>query len=132
PGFGGTDDLPGDRMDFAGYADWVAEFTEKVGIDEPFFLVGHSFGGGVAIKLAHDWPEKVRYVVLVNSVGGSAWKGEGASLRTLAERPLWDWGLHFPGDIFPLPQLRKVLPVMLEDFLPNALRNPLAFWRVGN
>ena len=23
----------------------------------------------------------------------------------MAERPLWDWGIHFPRDILPLPQL---------------------------
>ena len=43
-------------------------------LDEPVFLIGHSFGGGVAIRFAHDYPERVRSLVLVNSIGGSAWK----------------------------------------------------------
>ncbi len=34
-------------------------------------VVGHSFGGGVAIQLAHDHPERVRYLVVVDSVGGT-------------------------------------------------------------
>src|SRR5436305_6852253 len=51
PGFGGTADLPPKQMSFAGYAHWAAEFLESVRVDEPVFLVGHSFGGGVAIKL---------------------------------------------------------------------------------
>jgi pimeloyl-ACP methyl ester carboxylesterase len=131
PGFGGTADLPGDENSFAGYGDWVDEFCEVVRIDEPVFLVGHSFGGGVSIQFAHDHPERVRYVVLVNSVGGSAWRGDGKRMRSLAERPLWDWGIHFPADILPLPQITKILPVILEDALPNLLRNPLALWRVG-
>jgi pimeloyl-ACP methyl ester carboxylesterase len=49
----------------------------------------------------------------------------------MAERPLWDWGIHFPGDILPLRQIRNVLPVILEDAVPNLVRNPRAMWRVA-
>jgi pimeloyl-ACP methyl ester carboxylesterase len=101
-----------------------------VHLDEPVFLIGHSFGGGVAIRFAHDYPERVRSLVLVNSIGGSAWKS-GSRLRSLADRPLWDWGLHFPSDIWPIPQATKVIPIMLEDALPNLLRNPRAMLKVG-
>ena len=72
----------------------------------------------------------MRSLVLVNSIGGSAWK-RGKRLTSLAERPLWDWGLHFPCDIWPIRQATQVLPVMLEDALPNLLRNPRLVWRVG-
>ncbi len=102
-----------------------------VKIDEPVFLVGHSFGGGCAIQFAHDHPQRVRYLVLVNSIGGSTWRGEGAGLRTLAQRPLWDWGLRFRAELFPLFEVNRILPTILEDLVPNALRNPLALWRVG-
>jgi pimeloyl-ACP methyl ester carboxylesterase len=120
PGFGGTHDLPSASLSFEGYADWAAAFLDAVGVNEPVFLVGHSFGGGVAIKLAHDHPDRVRYLVLVNSLGGS-----------MAGRPLWDWGIHFPGDLFPF-SFRQVLPVVLEDALPNVVRNPRAIWKVAN
>ena len=100
-------------------------------IDEPAVLVGHSFGGGVAIKLAHDMPSRVRSLVLVNSIGGSAWRS-GRTLRSAAERPLWDWGLHFPGDVWPMRQATRVLPVVFEDLLPNLLRNPRAIVKVAN
>ncbi|HUS61879.1 MAG TPA: alpha/beta fold hydrolase, partial [Acidimicrobiales bacterium] len=102
PGFGGTGDLPGESFSLDGYARWLASFMEAVGITEPAFVVGHSFGGGVAIQLAHDHEQKVRTLVLVNSVGGSAWTA-GSVVRSMAERPIWDWGLHFPRDILPLP-----------------------------
>jgi len=131
PGFGGTADLPARHFSFAGYAEWVDGFLDALGLDEPVFLVGHSFGGGVAIKLAHDFPDRVRYLVLVNSVGGSTWSSAGSRVRSMAERPLWDWGLHFPSDVLPLPQFTRILPVLLEDALPNAVRNPLALWRVA-
>ena len=120
PGFGGTADLPGDDLTFEGYARWAAAFLDAVGVKEQVFLVGHSFGGGVAIKLAHDFADRVRYLVLVNSLGGS-----------MAGRPLWDWGIHFPGDVSPF-SIRRVLPVVLEDALPNVIRNPRAMWKVAN
>jgi pimeloyl-ACP methyl ester carboxylesterase len=132
PGFGGTADLPPRHLSFAGYAHWVDGFLRAVGVSEPVFLVGHSFGGGVAIKFASDYRDRVRYLVLINSVGGSAWAKTGSTVRSMAERPLWDWGIHFPTDILPIGQVRRVLPVILEDALPNAMRNPLALWRIGN
>jgi pimeloyl-ACP methyl ester carboxylesterase len=131
PGFGGTADLHGTQFSFAGYAHWVDRFLDEVGVDEPAFVIGHSFGGGVAIKLAHDHRERVRTLVLVNSVGGSAWQS-GKTIRSMAERPLWDWGIHFPSDVLPLPQLTRVIPVVLEDAVNNLLRNPKAMWKVGN
>ena len=130
PGFGGTAELPKREFSLAGYARWVEQFLEAVHIDEPVFLIGHSFGGGVAIRFAYDYPERVRSLVLVNSIGGSAWKA-GSKLKSLADRPLWDWGLHFPSDMWPIPQATKVIPIMLEDALPNLLRNPRALLKVG-
>lgn len=127
PGFGGTPDLPAAEFSFEGYARWVDRFLEAVGLDEPAFVVGHSFGGGVSIKLAHDHPHRVRTLVLVNSLGGSAWNAAG---RTMAERPLWDWGIHFPRDVTDIGRLTRVLPVVLEDAVPNVVRNPRAMWRV--
>jgi pimeloyl-ACP methyl ester carboxylesterase len=131
PGFGGTASLAtGDRT-VPGYASWVATFLEAVGVREPVLVVGHSFGGGVGIVLAHDHPRRVRGLVLVNSIGASAWARRGTTLRTMAQRPLWDWGLHFPGDLWPLGQARRVLPVILAEAVPNLLRDPSAFWRVA-
>ena len=99
PGFGGTADLPSARLSFAGYADWLAGFLDAVEVRGPAVVVGHSFGGGVAIQLAHDHPARVRTLVLLNSVGGSALSARGGKLRTLAERPLWDWGMTLPADV---------------------------------
>ena len=131
PGFGGTGELASGEFSMGGYARWVAEFLEVLDISEPVVVVGHSFGGGVAIRLAHDYPDRVRSMVLVNSVGGSSWR-KGHLLHSIAERPLWDWGIHFPGDVWPIRQARRVLPVMAEDFLPNLIRNPRAIIKVAN
>lgn len=134
PGFAGTAPLAG-GAGLDDYGDWVAAFVDAAGIDEPVFLIGHSFGGGVAISTAHRHPERVRTLVLVNSIGGAAWEAPagdaGAPGRTLAERPLWDWGRHFTRDLFPLHRAGRVLQAVLPDALGNVVRNPFALWRVG-
>lgn len=131
PGFGGTAELPNERFSFGGYARWVASFLRELEIDEPVVVIGHSFGGGVAVRVAHDVPDRVRSLVLVNSVGGSSWR-KGNTLRSITERPLWDWGLHFPADVWPVRQATRVLPVVMEDLLPNLVRNPRAIVKVAN
>lgn len=130
PGFGGSPDLPGPEVSVESYADWLAAFLDAVGVEEPVFLVGHSFGGAVSIKLADAHPERVRTLVLINSVGGSAWS-HGGAIKSMAERPLWDWGIHLPRDVLPLPQVRRVLPVIMEDLVGNLLRNPRGMWRAA-
>ncbi len=132
PGFGGTADLPREEFSIQGYGDWTAKFLDEIGIDEPVIIVGHSFGGGVAISFAHRHTERVSLLVLVNSIGGSVWREKGSIVESMKERPLWDWGIHFPADVMPVRQITKVLPVILEDAIPNLLRNPAALWKVAN
>ncbi len=130
PGFGGTADLPRAEFTIGGYANWVASFLASLEVDEPAVVVGHSFGGGVAIRYAHGRRTRVRSLVLVNSIGGSAWR-RGDSLRSISERPLWDWGLHLPADVLPARQATRVLPVIAEGLVPNLVRNPRALVRVA-
>jgi pimeloyl-ACP methyl ester carboxylesterase len=131
PGFGRTQELPTGQFSFAGYSDWLAKFMDAAGITGKVTLVGHSFGGGVAIKAAYDWPKRVGRLVLVNSIGGTTWRQRGDQVRMMQDRPLWDWGLHLQADTFSLRQLTRVVPVIAADALPNAMRQPRAVWRVG-
>lgn len=130
PGFAGTADLPADQRTLEGYAAWVDAFMTAVEIDEPALVIGHSFGGGVGIVLAHDHADRVRYLTLVNSIGGAAW-GTRAS-RALAERPVWDWASHFTREVLPLPQGVEMLRSMRDDLVRNVVRNPLALLRVAD
>lgn len=130
PGFGGTPNLPASPT-FSGYADWVAKFLDAVGVEEPAFVVGHSFGGGVAIKLAHDHPERVRFLVLVNSVGGTTWS-LGNLARMVTSKPPWTWPFRAPQDILPLSYMSRVVPIIVEDAVPNLVRNPLGVLNVLN
>ena len=97
PGFG-SGRLPRDRFSLGGYAEWLAEFIDAIGVEQPVALVGYSFGGGVAIRAAHDRPEVVERLVLVNSIGGSTWTNRRGSTMGIGRRPLWDWGLHLGAD----------------------------------
>ena len=131
PGFGGTRDLASGELTMAGYAAWVARFLDAIGVIGPVTLVGHSFGGGVAIQTAHDHPRRVAGLVVVNSIGGATWSETGGITRSLRDRPLWDWGLHLQADVLPWRQLTRILPVIAEEALPNLVGNPRAIWRVA-
>jgi pimeloyl-ACP methyl ester carboxylesterase len=127
PGFGGTADLP-DGSGIHAYGVWVNAFMEAVGVDEPAVVIGHSFGGGVAISLAHDYRNRVSKLVLVNSVGGAAW-GDGD--LALSDRPLLHWAVMFAKELWPpLKGIRLALSVR-EDLVPNLLFNPRAMFTAG-
>jgi pimeloyl-ACP methyl ester carboxylesterase len=132
PGFGGTADLPVARRTIGGYAAWMDAFLQEVGVVEPAFVVGHSFGGAVAITLAHGYPHRVRFLVLLNSVGGARWAADPSGFRLLTDRPLWDWALHFGRELFPPWRGLRIVRGMWGDLVPNLLRNPQAFWYVGD
>ena len=131
PGFGGTAALPDLQFSLAGYADWVSEFLRATRIREPVTLIGHSFGGAVAIKTAHAHPDRVARLVLVNSIGGATWNEDGERLRLMSERPVWDWGVHLSRHALSPGGLLRVLPVIAADAVPNAMRRPMTLWHVG-
>ena len=63
PGFGRTAGLKDRPIGLSSYGDWVATFLDAVGVTSPVLVMGHSFGGGVAVTLAHDHPDHVRALV---------------------------------------------------------------------
>lgn len=119
PSFGGTADLPAQSMDLAAYADWVVDFMAEVDIGEPALLIGHSFGGGVATTLAHARPELVRYLVLLNAVGG------------VTARSPWSWAVGFARELWPVPQGVEMALAMRDDLVTNLIRNPIGLLRAG-
>jgi pimeloyl-ACP methyl ester carboxylesterase len=131
PGLGGSGSLPREKCNLGAYASWLDAFLAGAEVEEPVLAVGHSFGGGVATRLAHDFPDRVASLVLIDSVGGGVWLSGGNRVRSMAERPLWSWALHFPCDLLMPPGLSRI-GVVLEDAIPNVVRHPLGIWRVGS
>jgi len=70
PGFGKskTPPIPWGIED---YANFVNEFIKKIrgDINEPFFLLGHSFGGRIAVKFAVTEPERIKGLILCDAAG---------------------------------------------------------------
>jgi pimeloyl-ACP methyl ester carboxylesterase len=131
PGFGGTPELPVEVRTFAGYGAWVGRFLDAAGIGDLALVAGHSFGGGVSTAFVHHQPDRVDSLLLANAVGSPTWALLPNEARTMVQRPYWDWGRHLGGDLFRSPRSLRVLPTLLEDFVPNLLGNPLGMFRTG-
>ena len=68
PGYDGSP-----ASDFAGNARLLSELLVSTGVERAV-LVGHSWGGGVALQMALDHPEQVAGLCLVSSIGSRlAW-----------------------------------------------------------
>ncbi|MEL6956073.1 MAG: alpha/beta hydrolase [Pseudomonadota bacterium] len=84
PGHGYSDRLEGAHM-LEVQANQMAGVLEQLSPDAPAVIVGHSFGGAVALRLALDHPERVKALVLLAPVshdwggGGQAWYNEWAT-----------------------------------------------------
>ncbi|MEK7519344.1 MAG: alpha/beta hydrolase [Patescibacteria group bacterium] len=63
PGFGYSQ-APSRAWAVDDYVEWVREFCEKNNLSQ-FFLLGHSFGGTVAVKFSLKYPEKIKKLFLV-------------------------------------------------------------------
>lgn len=67
PGFGKSHVLI-EPWDVTDYKEWLLEFIRLQGLDK-FVLLGHSFGGRVAIKFSVEYSEKVKALILCDSAG---------------------------------------------------------------
>lgn len=67
PGFG-DNPPPAKPYSIDDYVSWVKSFCEKQNLSQ-FFLLGHSFGGSIAIKYAIKFPGDVKKLILVDSAG---------------------------------------------------------------
>jgi len=67
PGFGQAEPPP-DHWGTYDYAAWVGAFMDVIQCPQAH-LIGHSFGGRIAIVLAAKYPHRVNRLVLVDSAG---------------------------------------------------------------
>jgi pimeloyl-ACP methyl ester carboxylesterase len=64
----GRSDKPRADYSVGGYANGMRDLLTSLGIDR-VTVVGHSFGGGVAMQFAYQFPERTERLVLVGSGG---------------------------------------------------------------
>ena len=119
PGFGGSDGPPLRGVDMKAYGTRIGRLLDVLGIEQPVFVAGHSFGGGVAIQLAADRPERVRSLTLLNSVGGAPGQRAG-----LVDASWLRWALGTVSELSPR-DLARSTPSLLRAFVPNLVRKPL-------
>ena len=65
PGFGNNPPPP-HSWSLDDYVNWVEKYAQ---FTEPFFLLGHSFGGSIATKFAIKNPEKIKKLFLIDTAG---------------------------------------------------------------
>ncbi len=67
PGFGGSE-APKEEWGVSEFKHFVLKFLDKVGVNH-FYVLAHSFGGRVAIKLGAEDRERVSKMVLTGAAG---------------------------------------------------------------
>jgi pimeloyl-ACP methyl ester carboxylesterase len=96
PGFGASS-LPPTPWGSADYSQWLLHVMARLQLDKPH-IIGHSFGGQVAIRLASTHPKRIRKLVLVCSAGIRRRRTFAAQLKRSAAR-LGRWVAVYGGPV---------------------------------
>ena len=111
PGFGRSGKPPHFDYSIPGYARWLREYLDAVGLDGRFSLVAHDWGS-VGLALAQEIPERIERLVLIDAVPllpGYRWHRAARIWRT----PLA--GEMAMGFTFKRTLLRGGVPAELAD-----------------
>ncbi len=114
----GESDKPRADYSLGGYANGMRDLLTILGIDKAT-VVGHSFGGGVAMQFAYQFPERTERMVLVGS------GGLGQEV-TVAIRAVTLPGFHQAIGVMTLPGVRHVVKAVLRQLArsgPSAARD---------
>ena len=95
PGFGYSDGLSA-AWCVQDYVQFLLAFMDELKVERAV-LLGHSFGGRVAIKLAAQHPQRVDRLILVDSAGIKPPRTPAYYLRVAAAKTLNLTGRTFPG-----------------------------------
>ncbi len=93
----GHSDKPSGDYSLGNFANWMRDFLAVLGIDR-VTVVGQSFGGGVAMQFAYQFPDRCERLVLVDA------GGLGRDVN---------WALR----LVTLPAAEYVLPVVFPSFV---------------
>jgi abhydrolase domain-containing protein 6 len=86
PGHGRSADVPEDRASIRHHAEAALRVLDELGFERAV-VCGNSMGGGVALRLAESWPDRVAGLVLVASVGRDVHDGPATAWIT-GDNPL--------------------------------------------
>ena len=127
PGFGGSDGPPllgpdgalRTRLELRHFAHRIGRLLDALGLEHPLFVAGHSFGGGVALQLACDRPERVRSLTLLNSVGGAPSRRAG-----LVDASWLRWAAGAAAELRPR-DVARAAPATASALVRNLVRRPV-------
>jgi abhydrolase domain-containing protein 6 len=86
PGHGRSADVPETHATIRHHAEAVLRVLDQAGVERAV-ICGNSMGGGVALRLATSWPDRIAGLVLVASIGRDVHEG-GARAWVDGENPL--------------------------------------------
>jgi pimeloyl-ACP methyl ester carboxylesterase len=109
----GESDKPRADYSIGGYANGMRDLLTILGIDK-VTVVGHSFGGGVAMQFAYQFPERTERLVLV-SAGGLGQE------VTLAIRAILLPGFHQLATVLNLPVMRSITRSLLTGLADSGV-----------
>jgi len=110
----GLSDKPRADYSVGGYANGMRDLLTVLGIDRAT-VVGHSFGGGVAMQFAYQFPERTERLVLVGS------GGLGPEVSP-AIRAITTTGFHQVMGVLTMPGVRHVGGAGLRALSRTGLR----------
>ncbi|WP_436700464.1 alpha/beta fold hydrolase [Nocardioides sp. BYT-33-1] len=113
----GLSDKPRADYTLGGYANGMRDLLTVLGIDK-VTVVGHSFGGGVAMQFAYQFPERTQRVMLVSTGGLGA---EVTPLIKLIQVPGWFRAVG----LLTLPGIRHAETLALRAAAQYGDRGPL-------
>lgn len=102
PGFGESPE-PNRPLEFDDYIRWIGAFAKEMKLDR-FYLVGHSFGGTLALKFAALHPGMVQRLVLCDA---AIIRKERLDWRQTYAKKI----AHWKNDLLRLPLASKIYPV---------------------
>lgn len=116
PGFGGSEPLPWDTLSMGGFAGTIAGLLDALGAG-PAVILGHSMGGAVAIRFAHDHPERTLGVVYRDGAATVSWKERRGLLAKVLAPVSPDFGA--------MADLVSAVAVDVPDMLIGRIRSTL-------
>ena len=112
----GASDKPRADYSVGGYANGMRDLLTVLGVERAT-VVGHSFGGGVAMQFAYQYPERTERLVLVAS------GGLGPEV-TPAIRAITAPGFHQLMGLLTLPGVRHVNGAILRTLAASGCVSP--------